>query len=65
MQASSNSPDAPDEHASAAAPGGWSPAAADAATHDADPFAARPEVYVGGAFAAGLVLAGLLRLIGR
>ncbi len=34
-----------------------------AAEHD--PFAERPEVYVGAAFAGGLVLAGLLRVFGR
>ena len=34
-----------------------------AAEHDA--FAERPEVYVGAAFAGGLVLAGFLRWLGR
>jgi len=32
---------------------------------DHDPFTERPEIYVGGAFAGGLALAVLLRLIGR
>jgi len=41
-----------------------SPADADLAA-DHDPFAERPEVYVGAAFAGGLALAVLLRLIGR
>jgi hypothetical protein len=41
-----------------------SPADADLAA-DHDPFAERPEVYVGAAFAGGLALAMLLRLIGR
>ncbi len=44
--------------------GSTSPADADqAAGHDA--FAERPEVYVGAAFAGGLALAALLRLLGR
>ena len=44
--------------------GGQSPADAQAAAeHDA--FAERPEVYVGAAFAGGLVLAGMLRWLGR
>ena len=30
-----------------------------------DPFAERPEVYVGAAFAGGLAIAGLLRVLGR
>jgi hypothetical protein len=30
-----------------------------------DPFAERPELYVGAAFAGGLAVAGLLRLLGR
>lgn len=47
----------------AAAPGG-SPAAADEAA-EPDAFAERPELYVGAAFAGGLVLAGVLRLLGR
>jgi len=41
-----------------------SPADADRAA-DHDPFAERPEVYVGAAFAGGLVLAGVLRFLGR
>ena len=40
-----------------------SPAEADQAAHDS--FAERPEVYVGAAFAGGLAIAGLLRLLGR
>ena len=44
--------------------GSPSPADGDRAA-DHDPFAERPEVYVGAAFAGGLVLAGLLRLLGR
>ncbi len=44
--------------------GGQSPADAQAAAeHDA--FAERPEVFVGAAFAGGLVLAGVLRWLGR
>jgi hypothetical protein len=35
------------------------------ATVPAPPFEERPELYVGAAFAGGLVLAGLLRWIGR
>jgi hypothetical protein len=53
---------APESHATDSTPGG-SPAAADAAGHDA--FADRPELYVGAAFAGGLAVAGLLRLLGR
>lgn len=40
-----------------------SPAGADAAGHDA--FAERPELYVGAAFAGGLLLAAVLRMLGR
>lgn len=47
-----------------AAAGPTSPADADQAA-DHDPFAERPEIYVGAAFAGGLALAGLLRLLGR
>ena len=32
---------------------------------DDDPFAERPEAFVGAAFAGGLVVAGLLRWLGR
>ncbi|MBA3299008.1 MAG: hypothetical protein H0U24_02900 [Thermoleophilaceae bacterium] len=35
------------------------------ATVPAPPFEERPELYVGAAFAGGLVLAGFLRLLGR
>jgi len=35
------------------------------ATVPAPPFEERPELYVGAAFAGGLVLAGLIRFIGR
>jgi len=35
------------------------------ATVPAPPFEERPEIYVGAAFAGGLVLAGVIRLIGR
>ncbi|MDQ3433234.1 MAG: hypothetical protein M3481_00885 [Actinomycetota bacterium] len=52
------------ESAAAATGGSASPVDADGAA-DHDPFAERPEVYVGAAFAGGLVLAGLLRLLGR
>ena len=43
--------------------GGQSPGDVEAAEHDA--FAERPEVFVGAAFAGGLVLAGFLRWLGR
>ena len=43
---------------------GESPAAAHAVA-ETDAFAERPEVYVGAAFAGGLVLAGLIRWLGR
>jgi hypothetical protein len=51
------------ESSPSAAPWG-SPAAADDAA-ESDAFAERPEVYVAAAFAGGLALAGLLRLLGR
>ena len=54
---------APESHADGSTHATGSPAAADAAGHDA--FAERPELYVGAAFASGLALAGLLRLLGR
>jgi hypothetical protein len=41
-----------------------SPAEAQAAA-ETDAFAERPEVYVGAAFAGGLVLAGVLRWLGN
>jgi hypothetical protein len=41
-----------------------SPADAQAAA-ETDTFAERPEVYVGAAFAGGLVLAGVLRWLGN
>jgi hypothetical protein len=44
--------------------GGQSPADAHAAA-EPDAFAERPELYVGAAFAGGLAVAGLLRLLGR
>jgi hypothetical protein len=44
---------------------GQSPASAQAAATDDDAFAERPEVYVGAAFAGGLVLAGVLRWLGK
>jgi hypothetical protein len=50
--------------ATAAPPGGQSPADAHAAASD-DPFATRPELYVGGAFVGGLVIAQILRRLGR
>jgi hypothetical protein len=57
-------PFAPAPDPAAAAAGSTSPADADqAADHDA--FAERPEVYMGAAFAGGLALAALLRLLGR
>jgi hypothetical protein len=40
-----------------------SPEGADLAGHDA--FAEKPELYVGAAFAGGLLVAGLLRFLGR
>ena len=41
-----------------------SPAEAHAAATEADAFAQRPEVFVGAAFAGGLVVAGVLRWLG-
>ena len=40
-----------------------SPEGADIAGHDA--FAEKPELYVGAAFAGGLLVAGVLRYLGR
>ena len=37
----------------------------EASQTDEDTFAERPELFVGAAFAGGLVLAGLLRWLGR
>lgn len=51
--------------ATAAPPGGQSPADAHAAANADDPFAARPELYVGGAFVGGLVIAQVIRRLGR
>jgi hypothetical protein len=43
-----------------------SPAEADAAARqNGDPFAQRPELFVGAAFVGGLVLAQILKRIGR
>ena len=47
-----DAPDAPDGVASDAAP-------------SRDSFAERPELYVGAAFAGGILLAGLLRVVSR
>ena len=44
---------------------GTSPADAQAAAAGADPFAERPELYVGAAFAGGLVLAQILKRFRR
>lgn len=51
--------------AAAAPPGGQSPADAHAAVSGEDPFATKPELYVGGAFVGGLVLAKILKRLGR
>ena len=44
---------------------GPSPAEAQAAAADADAFAERPELFVGAAFAGGLVLAQILKRVVR
>lgn len=44
---------------------GPSPAEAQAAVAADDPFAERPELYIGAAFAGGLVLAQILKRFGR
>jgi hypothetical protein len=51
--------DAPNQGATGTRPMGETPLQADAS--DSDPFAERPEAFVGAAFAGGLVLALLLR----
>ncbi len=48
-----------------AASGGSGSRDAAGATVQTPPFEERPELYVGAAFAGGLALAGLLRLLGR
>ena len=69
MEASEQPPWSPPEGAGASsesdpgyAPVG-SPEGADIAGHDA--FAEKPELYVGAAFAGGLLVAGVLRYLGR
>ena len=47
------------------APGAAASGDAAGATVPAPPFEERPELYVGAAFAGGLALAGVLRLLGR
>jgi hypothetical protein len=51
--------------AGASAPGALASRDAAGATVPTPPFEERPELYVGAAFAGGLALAGLLRLLGR
>jgi hypothetical protein len=51
--------DPPNQGATAGRPMGESPLQAESA--DSDPFAERPEAFVGAAFAGGLVVALLLR----
>ena len=46
-------------------PSPGSPAAADEAGKSQDAFAQRPEVYVGAAFAGGLLVATVLRVLGK
>ena len=60
MQSGGSRPRTPE----AGNPGFGSPAAGHAAAEH-DTFAERPEVFVGAAFAGGLVVAGLLRWLGR
>ena len=43
----------------------WQSPADGHAAAEHDPFAERPEVFVGAAFAGGLVVAGLIRWLGR
>lgn len=59
MEASDSSSQSAAPWATAAQPVADAPAAA-----DSDTFAERPEVFVGAAFAGGLVLAGVLRWLG-
>jgi hypothetical protein len=54
----------PGEPQPVAVPIGESPASAHAAASE-DPFAARPELFVGAAFAGGLVLAKILKRLRR
>jgi hypothetical protein len=57
---------APETPPASGASAGTSPADAHAAAvGSADPFARRPEIFVGAAFAGGLVLAQILRRVGR
>jgi hypothetical protein len=53
------------EFASAEVAAGERSSASPPPPHDNDPFAERPELYVGAAFAGGLILAKILRRFGR
>jgi hypothetical protein len=55
--------DEPNQGATANRPMGESPLAASAAGAHSDPFADRPEVFVGAAFAGGFALALLLKKV--
>jgi hypothetical protein len=55
-------PDEPNQGATATRPLGESPLSAQS---DADPFAERPEAFVGAAFAGGFVLALILKRLAR
>lgn len=69
MEAAAPGAGAPDDRppagAGGPAPPPQSPAGAHAAADSGDAFAERPELYVGAAFAGGLVLAQILRRVGR
>ncbi len=69
MESAAQRTGAPGESRTAAvplgeSPAGESPASAHAAAGD-DPFASRPELFVGAAFAGGLALAQILKRIRR
>ena len=67
MEASEQPSSSPPEGGDGPADSGYapvgSPQGADIAGHDA--FAEKPELYVGAAFAGGLLVAGVLRYLGR
>jgi len=68
MEASEQPPGSPDDAGDDPAAGGFAPAGSPsgadiAGGHDA--FADKPEIYVGAAFAGGLLVAGVLRYLGR
>jgi len=65
MESAAQPTGAPGEPRPAATSAGESPASAHAAASGDDPFDSRPELFVGAAFAGGLVLAQILKRLRR